>query len=262
MSLQDYDMKKIGLLFMGLLIFVLALVGTGTSIFFYNKYKDTETKIREASVVSREDVQALVAKVGKLMKLPEGELPTVATVTDVEKLKDQPFFARAKVGDKVLLYTQAKKAILYDPVDNLIVEVGPLIIPTMTPAIATATESGSLAFSDVEGVQTKNVSPSPSPARQSVNVAVLNGTTTGSVLDKFIDDLEKNAANAEIVSKGNAANRNYAKTIIIDISGNKKGEMENLAGVAKAEISALPSNEQAPDNADFLIILGNDRLSS
>ena len=260
MSLQDYDMKKIGLFFSGLIIFVLALVGTVSSVYFYNKYKSTEQKVREASIVSQEDVQALVAKVGKLIKLPEGELPTVATVTDVEKLKDQPFFARAKVGDKVLLYTQAKKAILYDPVDNLIVEVGPLIIPTLTPAIATATESGSLAFSDVEGVQTKNVSPSP--ARQSVNVAVLNGTTTGSVLDKFIDDLEKNAANAEIVSKGNAANRNYAKTIIIDISGNKKGEMENLAGVAKAEISALPSNEQAPDNADFLIILGNDRLSS
>ena len=70
----------------------------------------------------------LVASVGKLMLLPEGETPTIATVSDLEKLKDQPFFVNAKNGDKVLIYTNAKKAILYDPVAHKIIEVAPINI--------------------------------------------------------------------------------------------------------------------------------------
>ena len=74
------------------------------------------------------EVEKVVQKVGRLMVLPEGEAPTVATVTDPEKLKDQQFFQNAKEGYKVLIYTNAKKAILYDPAQNKIVEVAPLNI--------------------------------------------------------------------------------------------------------------------------------------
>ncbi len=59
------------------------------------------------------------------MVLPD-EQPTVATVTDPEKLQSQEFFRQAKAGYKVLIFTAAKKAVLYDPVGNRIVEVGPL----------------------------------------------------------------------------------------------------------------------------------------
>lgn len=67
-----------------------------------------------------------VAAVAKLIDLPQDEQPTVATVTDPALLKDQPFFARAKNGDIVLLYTNAKKAYLYDPVANRLKEVSPI----------------------------------------------------------------------------------------------------------------------------------------
>ncbi len=72
------------------------------------------------------EAKDVIAQVGKILVLPEGEDPTVATVTNLEKLKDQPFFAKAKLGDRVLIYTGAKKAILYDPIANKIVEVAPL----------------------------------------------------------------------------------------------------------------------------------------
>lgn len=74
------------------------------------------------------EIESVVAKVSKIMVLPEGEIPTVATVSDPEKLKDQPFFAKAKVGFKALVYPNARKAILYDPVENKIVEVAPVNI--------------------------------------------------------------------------------------------------------------------------------------
>jgi hypothetical protein len=64
----------------------------------------------------------LVGKVGRLVDLPPGETPTIATVNDSTKLKNQAFFADAKNGDKVLIYSKAGKAVLYRPSTNRIIE--------------------------------------------------------------------------------------------------------------------------------------------
>lgn len=77
---------------------------------------------------TQEEINDLVAAVGELIVLPEGEEPTIATVTDPEKLRDQVFFANAKEGDVVLIYTRAQKAYLYDPRIDKLLEVAPLTI--------------------------------------------------------------------------------------------------------------------------------------
>lgn len=107
-----------------ILVFLLA----AATVFMYLQYsglKADPTKEAQAEAVK------LATQVGKLIVLPD-EAPTVATVTDVEKLKDQPFFANAKNGHKVLIYTGAKKAILFDPVNNKIIEVAPINIGDST----------------------------------------------------------------------------------------------------------------------------------
>ncbi len=81
----------------------------------------------ETTQLSEESVD-IITKVGELIVLPEGEEPTIAKVTDPDKLRDQVFFANAKEGDVVLIYTQAQKAYLYDPVAHKLVEVAPLTI--------------------------------------------------------------------------------------------------------------------------------------
>ncbi len=101
---------------------VLSLLATA---YFYRQLSKIKN---DPQRVAQEEVTALTEKVGKLMVLPENELPTIATVTDPEKLKEQAFFANAKTGDKVLIYTNAKKAILYSEETNKIVEVAPLTI--------------------------------------------------------------------------------------------------------------------------------------
>ncbi len=83
--------------------------------------------------IAQQEIEELVNRVGKLIVLPENEQPTVATVSDAESLREQPFFAQAKNGDKVLIYTNARKAILYDPLSNKIVEVAPLNIGETAP---------------------------------------------------------------------------------------------------------------------------------
>lgn len=75
---------------------------------------------------SEREVRALVASVGDHMLLPHDETPTVATVSDLHALEDQLFFQNAEFGDKVLMYMQAQKAILYRPSTDLIIEVGPI----------------------------------------------------------------------------------------------------------------------------------------
>jgi hypothetical protein len=82
------------------------------------------------------DTQELLAKVGKLIILPD-EQPTFATVLDAKKLiAEQPFYAGAENGDQLLIYQKAQKAILYSPTKNILVNVGPVYFnnATATPA--------------------------------------------------------------------------------------------------------------------------------
>ena len=259
MAFSDYDFKKVFLVLAGLLIFFLAIAATITSVYLYNQYQ----ALKKTVPPTQSEVQALVAKIGKLIKLPEGELPTVATITDLSKLDDQPFFAKAKVGDKVLLFTQAKKAILYDPIGNVVVEVGPLILPAGASPTPAFDQTESLTLDqDIQGIKTASPTSSLTPTASILKAAVYNGTSVGSTLDNFVSELQINFPNLKIVQKSNAAKRDYAKTLLIDLAGNKKAASVDLAEKIRAEISALPWDEQTPTNADLLIILGQDRLKT
>ena len=115
----------------------------------------------------------LTSQIGKLIILPNDEMPTLTTINDVDKLKDQPFFANAKNNDKLLVYTNAKWAVLYRPSENRIINAGaydirpqtPIpvatIVPTITPSptpVATPTA-------------TPTISPSPSATPSASPVA-------------------------------------------------------------------------------------------
>ena len=78
------------------------------------------------------EIIEIIEVISQLMDLPEGETPTVATVSDKEKLKDQQFFAAAENGDKVLIYSNARKAILYRPSIDRIIEVAPIFFNDST----------------------------------------------------------------------------------------------------------------------------------
>ncbi len=79
--------------------------------------------LKNPEIQGQKEIDSLVNKVSKLMVLPVGESPSIATVTDPEKLKDQPFFTNSMVGDKVLVYEISNKVILFRPSENKIIEV-------------------------------------------------------------------------------------------------------------------------------------------
>jgi hypothetical protein len=80
---------------------------------------------------------AILEEVGKLYELPEGENPTIATVQDVDKLKDQPFFDGAQNGDQLIVFDDSATAILYRPSEKRLVKVGPINIEDSSEATAT-----------------------------------------------------------------------------------------------------------------------------
>lgn len=104
--------------FLHILFFFIILVLVLSSFLLYNYFSNRKNLENE--------VNYLVDKVGDLMFLPIGEIPTVATVSEPEKLKNQDFFKDAKKGDKVLIYTVARKAILYDPLADKIITIAPV----------------------------------------------------------------------------------------------------------------------------------------
>ena len=119
----DARMKKIIFIILSI-VFVGAI---GSAFYFYTQISELK---KNPQAAADEEAQDLVTKVGKHIVLPKDEIPTIATVSDPSKHSDESFFAKAKIGDKVLIYTQAKKAYLYDPVAHKILEVAPLNIET------------------------------------------------------------------------------------------------------------------------------------
>lgn len=150
----------VGRLLLGAVSYIVVLALGGAGGIFFAQQKPELVGLSKSAAAAQAEADSIVAQVGKLISLPTDEKPTVATVTDASKVKDQPFFAKAQNGDKVLIYQKAQKAILYRPSSNMIVEVGAVNInnqaAVQTPA-ASPTPSG-------KPVSTPKESPLATPA--------------------------------------------------------------------------------------------------
>lgn len=107
-----------------ILLIVAVFIAAAVAVYFWRE----ASRLRDPQKNADAEARSVAIQVGKLVILPQDEEPTVATVSDPEQLRAQPFFANAKLGDKVLIYARARRAILYRPDENKIVEVAPLNI--------------------------------------------------------------------------------------------------------------------------------------
>lgn len=114
-----------------LIVAVLAIAGTFALYIHSQKQikalqQDLAKQQQDPVTSGKDDNQKLVDEVSKLVIVPKDETPTIATVSDLSKLKNQPFFDKAQVGDKVLIYAKAQTAILFRPSEHKIIELAPL----------------------------------------------------------------------------------------------------------------------------------------
>jgi cytoskeletal protein RodZ len=111
-------------------IILVVIVAVGSFIWWQTaRINDLNQKLTTAGAnsVSDAEVKKLVEKVGKLMILPD-ETPALATVDDKTKLAGEEFFKNAENGDKVLIFSASKQAIIYRESQNKIINVGPIVI--------------------------------------------------------------------------------------------------------------------------------------
>lgn len=103
-------------------ILVVALVAVSIA---YQKEKNKKITVKDIQALQQQEVGMVLDEIGKHILLPEGVTPTIATITNVENLrKEMPFFDKAQNGFKVVVYED--KAILFDPVNQIIVDVAPV----------------------------------------------------------------------------------------------------------------------------------------
>ncbi len=190
----------------------------------------------------KEEVELVAEKVARLMVLPEGQV-TLATVTDAEKLASDNFFKSAKNGDKVLIYRDSGKAILYRPETDKIVDVA---------MVATANNNPASTNAELTQFRTTVIDNTPP------KIAIYNGTQVSSLGTKMEKELSEQFPDFVINQKSEAVNKNYQQTIIVDVSGKYSEILNDLGTFLEAKVVNLPAGE-VPPQADILIILGKDR---
>jgi hypothetical protein len=99
-------------------IIIIALAG----LYYRTNFSKKATEKRAQAETVR-----LVKEVRKIIILPETDVPAVFDIQDPVLLtSQQAFFAGAEKGDKLLVYPQLGKAIVYSPKRKMIVNVGPV----------------------------------------------------------------------------------------------------------------------------------------
>ncbi|OGG01761.1 hypothetical protein A2Z33_00275 [Candidatus Gottesmanbacteria bacterium RBG_16_52_11] len=231
------------------LIFVLVIAALGTSLYFFVQYRRTQALLKNPAEAAKLEQQQILKKIATLIDLPAGEEPTAATITDVSKLKDQPFFSTAVVGDRLFFFPNAKRAILYRPSTGKIIKMTEIQdSPVTNPEVAGA------AVTPAPGTAT----PSPTPVKK-FNLAIYNGTTTPRLANNLETFLTGRNAPYTVVSKANAAKQDpeYPGTLVIDLTGSEGAAADSLAALIGGKTGTLPAGETKPE-ADLLVILGRD----
>lgn len=144
----------------GLLILIVILIALGLFIWAEKQRRDVSSKleqteaqleeIRKSTQRGGEEVaKEVLVKVRSHMIVAEEPAPTVATIIDINRLKESSdFYSVADNGDHLII--TEKRAILYDPDRDVILDV----VPVRINRTATPSPSGS---------PNTRTTPSPSP---------------------------------------------------------------------------------------------------
>lgn len=236
-------------------VLIVSLIVAATSYAAYRKASESRPEGSEA--------ERIAEHISAFMELPDGEVPTLAIVTDREKLADQEFFDLAENGDQVLIYERAKKALLFRPSTGRVMNVAPI----RDLNIAESDEAPEFAIEDpvVEGAVSEKLSESTSKEERGkmfsnpARVALLNGSQTLGVTHPVEDSLEEQFGDdIEVVMKEAAENGEYSGTVVYDLAGIWGDESREIAQVLEGSIGEIsPEAEAVPDDVDILVLIGN-----
>lgn len=192
--------------------------------------------------VDKAQVQEFLDKLQSIALVPLDEAPTLATIVDVSKLREEAFFRKAEVDDKLFVYQQAQLAILYRPSVEKIVNMATLF-----------DQSGSQNNSSPPP-QVKGATTQASPGAQlQYKLAVYFATDSASLRAKVGKALTT-IPNVEVVKEALTRETTYTGVTVVDLKGGQSAIVTELAKKLGGARGSLPEAEDKPD-ADILAIV-------
>lgn len=218
-----------------LILIIVALVILGALTYFgwswwdLRKQVDTLLKPEGIEELQKKQTEELLNKMKEHIVLPDDEEPIIATVTDAEALKEESeFYALAKNDDVVVIYVRAKKAFLFDPFSNRVLNVGPVI-----------TDENSEGTETLEG---------------SVSVEVRNGTDAEGRGEEVAQQISNLDENFEVLPATNA-DESYTETVIVDNGATPELLKKLEDELETTALTTIPEGERS-SSAKILILIG------
>lgn len=234
-------------------------LAVGGSFLLWQNYQlkaragDIETNNQQQEL-NEQEIKNLLNKVSEHILLPEGEEPTIATIVDAEKLsQEQAFYSGVQDGDKVLIYMNAQKAIIYREGDDKLINVGPIYTNQNANAEGEVVE-------DAEGEITEEMEEESDEvieqSEEPLTIEIRNGSRTAGVAGTMRSKLSE-YEEFEVIDIGDAKVKNYEDLYIIDLSeGNKEAQLSLISTELGADpIKEIPAGEEESE-AEILIIIG------
>lgn len=231
---------------------VIAVLGmVCLTIFFYIKYQEAQDILSANTTSNSQELKDVMGKVSRHIMLPESESPTLATVSDVEKLRNQAFFLKAENGDKVLVFTEARKAILYRPRVDKIIEVSPITVDGSTG------EQLNTSLNSPSNNPTKPLPTQTPQTSQTLRIEIRNATLQPELTSILRTNLATQAGDVEVTAAGNAT-KNLERTTIVAINPSKQSDIQKIALSLGAEYTTELFEVEQGSTADAIIFIGND----
>lgn len=239
-QILHFNKRTIILTFVALLS--LALLFGGFSIF--SNYQQSQLLSENPILASESEIKELKEKVGKLIELPQEE-PIITTVVDKSKIAHQAFIGKSETGDKILTLNIAKKAILYRPSTNKIIEVASLSSEAPVPMQPQPSQAS----------PTPQPSPSLKASVRNYKITILNGTRTKGLASTTKEKIQKEYPELTNFTTGNTKG-DYKTSIVVYLKSDSKDFAKELSLLLNASsTSTLPEGELS-SSSDIVVIVG------
>jgi hypothetical protein len=156
---REKPKKKSPILTILLIVLFFALgIGAGYFAYDYLTSQGVLDKINDPEYVSQlqeQQIENTLADLREIMLLPD-EQPTIATLVDIEALKEEnpEFYKNAKNGDLLVIYSE--KAILFREEEGKIINVAPVFLePTEGTTESTETDDTATESTEEENTETE-----------------------------------------------------------------------------------------------------------
>ncbi len=220
------------------ILIVLAVIAFGIKAVWISP-TNTSNQLQVRNGVDPQAVEQVIKRVGQLVATSESEVPTIATIQDIDQLRPQnpTLYRDAANGDKLLVWSD--KIVVYSTSKDRVLVVMP--IQVTAPAVA-------------PGADATTTSSTATPVEEKATVQVLNGTPTSGLARTMNDKLK--AAGITTIAASDAQQKNYAATVIYNASGKSLPKtLEKLVSLTGGTVvDTLPG--EAAAKSDIVVIMG------